>query len=126
MRVSLIKKDCIKGLVLPDTVVGNYLITDIDKNGNERNIINIEARDGKWVLVSNDNTFCVQNNARLTSCELVNYRFILLKNIEYVNGKKTENSIYLYFSPSIEEYKYYVISRYRWSQFLSHHRNLCF
>ena len=112
MRVSLIKKNRIQGLILPETVIGNYWITDIDENGNERNLINIEARDGKWILVSNNNTFCVQNNTHLAYAELKEYRFVQLRNVEYINGKRTDNNIYIYVSPSMEKYKYYDISGY--------------
>ena len=112
MRVSLIKKNRIQGLILPDTIYGNYWITDEDENGNEKNLINIEARDGKWVLVSNNNCFCVQNNTHMAYLELKEHRFVQIKNIEYTNGRKNENSLYLYIGPSIDNYKYYDISNY--------------
>lgn len=35
MRVSLIKENKIKNILLPDNIQGNYWISDIDKNGNE-------------------------------------------------------------------------------------------
>ena len=42
MRVSLIKSDKISDLILPSKVKGNYWITDIDDQGNEKNLISIE------------------------------------------------------------------------------------
>jgi len=109
MRVSLIKRKRIQGLILPNTIFGNYWISDIDENGNERNLISIEAHDGKWIIVSNNNTFCVQNGQKVQSIELVNYHFINLKNVEYINGKKKENDLFLYVCPTIDNYISYDI-----------------
>ena len=41
MRVSLIKNDKIKDILLPKKINGSYWITDFDSNGNEQNLINI-------------------------------------------------------------------------------------
>ena len=57
MRVSLIKKDNVQDLILPEKIYGSFWLTDIDANGNERNIICVESFDNKWRIVSNNNAF---------------------------------------------------------------------
>lgn len=64
MQVTLIGKNSMHKIILPQTVVGNYWISD--KNGeNEKKLVNIEGKDGKWQIVSNNyvkviNTRCVK------------------------------------------------------------------
>jgi len=115
MRVSLIKNDKINDLILPNIVKGNYWITETDEHGNEKNLICIEADNGKWKLVSNNEVFYVQNNAHIPYVDLDIYKFYVLKRN---NNEKGENMI-LYCSPvydetystySIEESKNKVIS----------------
>ena len=40
-------------LTLPHKVKGQYWVTDIDDNGNARELISVEAVDGNWVVKSN-------------------------------------------------------------------------
>ena len=56
MRVSLIKNGKIYNTNLPHKVNGSFWIEDKDKNNLKRNLINIEAKDGKWQLKSNFET----------------------------------------------------------------------
>ena len=81
MRVSLIKQNSIQGFILPNRVIGTYWITDLDHNENERNLISVEAHDGNWKIVSNNNVFCVQQGQQVPSVILSNYQFIELKQI---------------------------------------------
>ncbi len=109
MRVSLIKQNSIQGLILPNRVMGTYWITDIDHNENERNLISVEAHDGNWKIVSNNNVFCVQQGQYVPSIILENYRFIELKQVEYENGKRKERDLAVFVSPTIEDYIAYDI-----------------
>lgn len=53
MNIYLFKNEGLYTLSLPLKIKGQYWITDYDINGKERKIVNIEERDGKWVLKSN-------------------------------------------------------------------------
>lgn len=53
MIVNLIKSKQMFSLNLPVKVKGQYWITDIDKTGKSRNLISVEAVDGKWIVKSN-------------------------------------------------------------------------
>lgn len=81
MRVSLIKSDKISDLILPSKVKGNYWITDTDDQGIERNLISIEASNGKWKIVSNSEVYCTLNDTQVPSTELNLYNFYVLKSI---------------------------------------------
>ena len=78
MRVSLINDNLIRNLILPNRVTGNFWVTDFDANGNEVNIINIEASDGKWNLMSNDEVYCFVGNERVPFKTLTEYSFYSL------------------------------------------------
>lgn len=108
MRVSLIKKDKIVDLILPNVIKGNYWITDTDEHGNERNLICIEANDGKWKLVSNNEVYCVSNDTLIPFVILeVNKFYVLKSNI-------SDNSMILYCSNVLEKtYVTYDISSYK-------------
>lgn len=53
MIVNLIKSKQMFSLTLPQKVKGQYWLTDVDKEGNKRQLIRIEAVAGEWVLKSN-------------------------------------------------------------------------
>ena len=63
MKVLLIKNNRLYSYRLPDTIKNNFWITDIDSFDNERNLINILAIDGKWVLKSNYETQVVSGDS---------------------------------------------------------------
>ena len=53
MLVTLIRRNIISKIVLPQIVFGNYWLNDqIDK---DRKLLNIEGKDGCWQITSNDN-----------------------------------------------------------------------
>lgn len=85
MRVSLLKDGIIKDLILPNKISGNYWLTTYDEDGNETNLINIEAQDGVWKLVGNDDVFCIINERRVTSIILEEYNFYAIKDIQDKN-----------------------------------------
>ena len=84
MRVSLIKNGKIYNTNLPLKINGSFWIEDKDKNNFKRNLINIEAKDGKWVLKSNFETKVVINNQTIEEVILDDYSIYELQ----VKGEK--------------------------------------
>lgn len=67
MKVSLLKKDKIFELILPHKISGDYWIQDEDFNHKLRNLINIEAVNGKWIIKSNEDVQIIYNKQIITS-----------------------------------------------------------
>ncbi|MGM9878956.1 MAG: type VII secretion protein EssC [Bacilli bacterium] len=82
MRVSLLKDGIIKDLILPNKVSGNYWLTAYDNDGNETNLINIEAQEGVWRLISNDDVFCIVNEHKVAGIIMQEYNFYAIKDIQ--------------------------------------------
>ena len=95
MLVSLIKKDKIYSVTLPLAVNGTYWVSDVDKNGNERNLISIEEREGKWVLKSNNDNKIIEEDRIIDEVLLQDYTF------HYVQIEKEEIAL-LYCAPVYE------------------------
>lgn len=106
MRVSLIKKDKKIDLILPEQISGSYWITDLDKAGNRKNLINIEATDNTWHLISNDDAYIINNGVIEPFKVLIDNQFIYLKN------KETNENIILYCSNVFQKYNCYDITNY--------------
>lgn len=106
MRVSLMKNDKKIDLILPEQISGSYWITDLDKSGNRKNLISIEAVDNTWHLVSNDDIYVMNNNLIEPYKTLVNNEFTILKN------KETNENIILYCSSVLQKYNCYDINSY--------------
>ena len=103
MKVSLIKDNKLLNYKLPARVDGNFWLNELDANGIEKNIINIESKNGSWVLVSNSDYFVSKNSAKVPSVVL-NERSIITLNHAY-----SYNSLYLFTYPTFEaNYKYYT------------------
>lgn len=96
MQITIIKKNKLNVFILPKHVSGNFWITDYE-NGRKINLVNIEATDTGWQLISNQNAFVVDNkDIFVPSVMLKDYSFYLLKN-NYKNEK-----YYFYCSPVYE------------------------
>lgn len=106
MRVSTIRLLKIQNLLLPDKVEGNYWLEGTDENGIKRNLISIEASDGKWKLVSNDEVYCVENNQYVPFVYLEEGKFYSIKN------SVTNENFKLYCSPVLADYNCYNIETY--------------
>lgn len=96
MQIALIGKDTLYKLSLPKNVEGNYWLTD-HKEKNEKKLINVEGKDGKWQLVANDYT------------NVIDLKFMDIDDKShgikvYKNNDEREKTIIL------EEYKMYGIS----------------
>ena len=97
MIIRLIKKTKIYNFSLPTKVAGNYWITDDDRSGNNRNLINVEAEDGKWKIKSDFETKIMSGNQEIDSAYLSDNSIYFLK----IN---TDNEfVILYCSPSIND-----------------------
>ena len=79
MLVSLIKKDRIYSVTLPLAITGSYWVSDLDKNGNERKLVGIEERDGKWVLKSNQENKIIEEDKLIEEVTLTDYTFHYLQ-----------------------------------------------
>lgn len=106
MRVSTIRLLKIQNLLLPDKIEGSYWIDGTDENGIKRNLISIEASEGKWKLISNEEVYCIVNNQNVPSVYLEEGNFYLVRN-----GVTNENII-LYCSPIVASYNCYDIEEY--------------
>ena len=94
MKIQLIKNNRIYTYNLPKEIKDNFLITDFDIFNNVRNLINIIAEDGKWILHSNYETQIVSSNKLFDTVPLTLYNFYTIKN------ENEESFYYLYCSPS--------------------------
>ncbi len=97
MQITVIKKNKLNVFTLPKVVNGNFWITDYE-NGRKINLINIEATENGWQIISNQNAFVVDNKDIMIPYVLLkDYSFYLLKN-NYKNEK-----YYIYCSPVYEQ-----------------------
>ena len=106
MRVSIVKNKNIQNIILPEKVDGSFWITGTDSNGIKRNIMSIEAENGKWKLVSNKEIYCINNG-------IIEQYIYLEKNNFYMIKNDIENSTFLIYCSNVStNYNYYEISQY--------------
>lgn len=97
MQITIIKKNKLSLFTLPEKPNGSHWLTDFE-NGRKINLINIEAQDQGWKLISNHDAFILdQNNIMVPNVTLKNYNFYLLKN-NYRNEQ-----YYLYCAPTYDK-----------------------
>ena len=97
MKILLIKNGRLYNYVLPKEIKDNFWIKDIDNFDNERNLINVVADNGKWVLMSNYETKIVDSVNTHDQVYLQEYQFYTLRN------DNEKNYYYLYAIPDIEK-----------------------
>ncbi|HIU40155.1 MAG TPA: type VII secretion protein EssC [Candidatus Aphodocola excrementigallinarum] len=104
MRVSLIKRDRIRSINIPDEPSGNFWVTDYDDAGKEVNLLNITEENGLWRLISNQEFYCVFNNDYIAAFDLKEYSFYTVRNAS------TNESMLIYVAPSYDDkmVDYYV------------------
>lgn len=73
MLVYIVHNDKINVFRLSDEVSGKYLISDIDRFNNKRNLVNVAAQNGKWYIYDNENVKITYNNQQCSSIELALY-----------------------------------------------------
>lgn len=96
MIIRLIKKTKIYNFSLPTKISGNYWIKDDDRNGNERNLINVEAIEGTWRIKSDFETKIMSGSKELESAYLKEY------NLYFLKVNTDGEYVILYCSPSID------------------------
>ena len=93
MQLTIIRGNKLSVFNLPKQVSGSYWITDFE-NGKKINLINVEAGQDGWTLISNQDAYIMNNKEEMIpNIILKNYGFYILKN-NYKNEK-----YYLYCSP---------------------------
>ena len=106
MRVSIIKDNKIENIILPTKVFGTFWITDKDINGLEKNLISIEAKDNKWLLVSNNEAYYFKDSMACPDVVLEPNKFyLIMKNID-------KKRILIYCSNMEEKYQYLDMQSY--------------
>ena len=107
MKITLLKDEKLLTYKLPDKIDGNYWLSEIDSNGLEKNIINVEAsQDNKWILVSNSDYFVTNNSNRVANAVLVE------DNFYYINHAYSLNNILMFTSPNYEyKMKFYSCTK---------------
>lgn len=77
MKIYLFLKDRIIDFSLPINIVGSF---SFDENPNEEiKLINVEARDGKWIIYSTNDVNIINNNDIMRYVELSDDSFYVLK-----------------------------------------------
>lgn len=71
MIVNLIEQDQMFTVNLPSRVKGQFWLSDIDDHGRKRDLIGIEAVDGRWLLKSNRSATVLDHDNRPVSNELI-------------------------------------------------------
>ena len=106
MRLSIIRNNSIRYMILPEVVKGSFWIDGFDNNGNKRNIVLIEADNEKWKLISNKNAYYIKDKVMQPFVYLENNSFYEIKN-EY-----DKDSFIVYTSSIVEKYNTYEINEY--------------
>ena len=102
MKIILAKSDKLLTYMLPNNISGNVWLSEIDDNGIEKNIINIEANQNKnWKIVSNSDYYVVENSKRVPFAIAEENSFFTINNI-YSSDK-----IYLFALNTYEKMNYY-------------------
>lgn len=80
MVVNLIKAKQMFSLTLPDKIKGQYWLSDFDDAGACRNLVSIEAVDGKWMVKSNKYVTVLEAESRpVEQSEIKPMSFLSLK-----------------------------------------------
>lgn len=104
MRISIIKAKKINNIILPSKVEGSYLIDDVDNNGIRRNLISVEADNGKWKLISNKDVYYINKGM------MEPYVYLEKGKFYFVHNDIEKEDLMLYCSNVLTEYNYYDIS----------------
>ncbi len=97
MILRLINGSKIFKFTLPANINGNYWLSDEDKYGNKRSLVNIEEYEGYWKINSNFDTKVIVNGKEEESAFLSEYQIIFLKIVS------DNQYLMLYCSPAKEK-----------------------
>ncbi len=99
MLVTLIKKEKVYSVTLPEKIKGRYWISD-DDNGEYRSLVSIEGISNKWYIKSNKKNYIVDgNNARLGEVVLDEqsfYKLITYDEEAYIFAEPNSESRQIY------------------------------
>ena len=80
MKITIIEKEKLRNLVLPEKISGSYWITDFDENGIEKNLISVEGHESGWQMMSNNDVLVLENNENRPIVDLKEYSFYTLRD----------------------------------------------
>lgn len=106
MRVTIMRKRKLLNIILPEAVEGNYWIPSTDENGIKRNLMSIEAEDGRWKLISNNDASYITNN------EIQPYAYLSEGNYYSIRKEKTKEIYKIFCSSTLINYNFYNINEY--------------
>ena len=91
MLVTLIKKDRLYPLYLPEKAAGQFWVSDIDEHNQSRQLLSVEAVSGKWQLRSG-------RNARVLNAQRKEARAVLLEpgNFYAIKARKEQEPLLLF------------------------------
>ena len=93
MLITILKKNKLNTFTLPENVNGTYWISDFE-NGKKINLLNVEAKNGQWELISNQDVYIVDDKGvMIPSVILTDYSF------KIINNNYSHEKYYLYTSP---------------------------
>ena len=79
MKITLFLDDKLVEFTLPNQVSGSYGF-DVDDDATDK-LINVEAREGKWVLYSTDSVFVMNNDTSIANIDIIpNNFYVISKN----------------------------------------------
>ncbi len=70
---------------LPSKIEGKYIVFDYDSNGNRRNLMNVEAKDGSWCAYNSENVKIQYNSKFVDSVKLSYFNFLNLNVFDLEN-----------------------------------------
>ena len=105
MRVSIIKTNKIRNILLPNKIEGAFWISDTDSNGIKRNLISIEAEDNRWKLCSNRDIYYIDNNS-------MHQPYVYLEENKFytIENDIEKNRFLIYCSFDEIDYNYYQLN----------------
>ncbi len=65
MILTLFDREKAFTYVLPERITGRYILTSEDAHGEPKDLIAIEAEDGKWFLKSNKSAFLANDKQEI-------------------------------------------------------------
>ena len=106
MRVILESNNNLNVIKLPNQVNGNYWIVN-----NQKNLLNVEAKDNKWIIKSNNEVkLCKSlNNDKLSNINYIDEVILEENNHYFVTDIITKENYILYILPIYEHMENFII-----------------
>ena len=64
-------------IALPKVVDGNYVLRDEDSSGNDRMLVNVVAKDGKWTIAGNKKISILNGESPVNDVVLEEYKELI-------------------------------------------------